>query len=96
LGTTRRGGRESIEIGTGQQTFKAFANRAARHRLEPEPVNRLVRVQGVDDFAEDQLSLATRIAGVDDTVGIVALQEFSDRPDPVALALLRLQLEFVG
>ena len=58
-------------------------------------MDRLVRIQGVDDFAEDQLPLATRVAGVYDAFDIVAMQQVSDRPNSIALAFLRFQSEFV-
>ena len=48
------------------QLREAVADRRRRHRLQPEPLDRLGRLRVLDDVAEDQLALAPGVAGVDE------------------------------
>ena len=69
---------------------------AGCHRLEPQPANRLARLEGFDDLAKNEFTFTARVARVDDLIDIVALQEFANRLNPIALPWLRLQPELAG
>jgi len=87
---------EALELLAGHQLREAAANRILRHRLQPEPLDRLARLEVARDLAEDQLALAAGVAGVDEAVHVVALRELLDHADAVRLPLLLLELERLG
>ena len=75
------------------QLREAVADRRRRHRLQPQPLDRLGGLRVLRDVAEDELALAARVAGVDERVDVLALDELQQRLQPVLVLLDRLQLE---
>ena len=57
------------------QCCEAFADRAGRHRLQPQTLDRLGRLRVLNDVAEDELALAAGIAGVDELDDVLALDQ---------------------
>jgi hypothetical protein len=53
---------------------EAFAYSGGRHGLQPEALDRLARLGVLHDVAEDQLALASGVAGVDQCSNILALE----------------------
>ena len=85
--------RQPLQLLARTQRPEAVADRVRRHRLEPQAPDGLVRAQVLDDLPEDQLAFAPGIARVHERVDIFPSVQLLDRPDAVALALLRLDLE---
>jgi hypothetical protein len=79
----------------GHQLGETLANGILRHGLEPEANDGLAVAQEVDDLPEDQLALATRVAGVDDPIHVVAPEQLRDDANALALTLLLLDLEAI-
>ena len=95
-GAAARGVGETLELVPGPQVVEALPDRAVGHGSQPQAQDRLIALQIVDDLAEDQLALATGVAGVDDAIHVLALQESADGPDALTLALLGLVAEGLG
>ena len=64
LGTAEGSIPKSVIIRTGAQVCKAFPYGRVLHRRNPEPFHRLLTVCQLIDAAEDQLTLASGIAGI--------------------------------
>ena len=64
LGTAEGSIPNSVIIRTGAQVCKAFPYGRVLHRRNPEPFHRLLTVCQLIDAAEDQLTLASGIAGI--------------------------------
>ena len=67
----------------GAQLGKAVANRLGRHRLQPQALDRLLRMRVLHDRAEDQLAFASRVAGVDQRAHVFALHEAEQKIEPL-------------
>jgi hypothetical protein len=93
VGAALCSGGQPLELLPGPQRLEAAADGSAGHRLEPEPLDRLLAPEEIDDLAEDQLAFTTSVAGVHDAFHVVALQQLADGADAVALSLLLLELE---
>jgi hypothetical protein len=94
LGTADRGVGEGKHLLVAAQPLEAVADGRGRHRLQPEPLDRLVGLRVLDDVAEDQLAFATRVACVDQAVDVLALDEAQQCLQPRFVLLDRLQREF--
>ena len=66
---------------------------AGRHGLQPEPLDRLLGLRVLDDVAEDQLALAAGVAGVDQRVHVLALDQLEQQLEPRLALLDRPQVE---
>ena len=86
---------EWLELRTRQQLGETLANGSLRHGLEPEADDGLAVAQEADDLPEDQLALAPRVAGVDDPIHVLALEQLLDDANALALTLLLLDLEAI-
>ena len=75
------------------QRVEAVADRAGRHGLQPEAADRLPGVRMLDDQPEDQLALAPGVAGVDQRVDVLALDQPCQQLEPVRALLDRLEIE---
>ena len=75
------------------QAVEAVADRLRRHRLQPEALDRLSDARVLDDVAEDQLALASRVAGVDEAAHIPSLHQPQQQVEPLLALLERRQLE---
>ena len=64
LGTAEGSIPKSVIVRTGAQVCKAFPYGGVLHRRNPEPFHRLLTVCQLIDAAEDQLTLASGIAGI--------------------------------
>ena len=53
------------------QVLEGLGDRRLRHRVEPQPLDRLLHAGGLVDVGEDQLALAPGVAGVDDQLDVV-------------------------
>ena len=71
--TADRGVGQSLHLGAGPQLGKAFFDRLLRHRLQPQPLDRLAGFGVLHDVVEDQLAFASRVAGIDQRSDILAL-----------------------
>ena len=59
------------------QVAERRADRRVRHRGEPQPLDGLLRAGLLERPGEDQLALAAGVAGVDDVVDVVALEQLA-------------------
>ena len=57
---------------------EAVADGASRHRLEPEPLDGLLRLGVLDDVAENQFAFAPGVAGVNQTGDVLSLEQFGE------------------
>src|SRR5262249_20267211 len=73
-----------------------IANRLRRHRLQPQTLDRLFRAGVLDDVAEDQLSFAASIAGIDNLGNVFVSDELSKHADPTTHFVRRFKLELWG
>ncbi|MCE3247341.1 MAG: hypothetical protein K0R41_1166 [Geminicoccaceae bacterium] len=78
---------ERQQLPVGAQLGKSLADRLLRHRLQPQPLDWLLRARVLHEVAEDQLALASRVAGVDEGSDVLALDEPQQEVQAV-LALL--------
>ena len=78
---------------TFRQILEALADGTLRHRLQPQPLDRLLCLCELIDVAKNQLTFAARVAGVDDAIDVFALQQFEQNLQPVFGFLDRLQLK---
>ena len=65
------------------QFLEAVANRALRHRLQPQAFDRLLGLGVLHDVAKNEFALASRVAGVDQAIDIFALQQPLQRLQPI-------------
>ena len=56
--------------------------RRGRHRLQPQPPDRLFGFGVLDDVAEDQFSFAAGVAGVDQLIDVFPLDQSGQDPQP--------------
>ncbi|MCY1524630.1 hypothetical protein D9M68_595730 [compost metagenome] len=72
----RTGGRfQRLELDVVAQVGEGFADGGLGHRLQPQALDRLFHARILNDVAEDQFALASRVTGVDDGVHVLALGE---------------------
>ena len=87
--------RERLHVLVGTQVREAVADRARRHRLQPQPAHRLLGLGVLDDEPEDQLAFASRVTGVDEFADILAPQKLVEQLEPVFALGDRLQRELL-
>ena len=75
------------------QMFEAFLDRAGGHGLQPQALHRLLAAGVTGDVTENQLALATRVAGIDDAGDIFAFKQFGQKPQPCFRFLDRQQIK---
>ena len=66
FGSAAGGGLKGLHLIVGAQMTEALLNGVLRHGLEPEALDGLLAAAGLHDVAEDQFTLASRVACVDD------------------------------
>src|SRR3954468_10037116 len=92
-----RRGLERAHLLAVAQAAERLLDRLARHRVEPEPLDRLLDARGLEQVREDKLALAARVAGVHDQVDVVSLDQLVNGLELLARALVvRDQLELLG
>jgi hypothetical protein len=76
VGLRARPGRllERLELGGVAQVGERGVHRLLGHGLQPQPLDRLRRARLLVEVGEDELALATGVAGVDDELHVVALE----------------------
>jgi hypothetical protein len=86
LRSAARGLGQAAHLLVGTQLRKTFADGLRRHALQPQALDRLAVLlvaEGVlHDEAEDQLTLAPRVAGVDDAAHVLALDQLHHGVQP--------------
>ena len=80
--------RQASKLLARTKRLEAIANRVRRHRLEPEAAYRLRPTVVLDDLVKDQFPLAPGVAGIDETIDILAKGEILDRADSIGVSLL--------
>ena len=96
LGTADGGVGQRLHRGAGAQRGKAVADRPGRHGLQPEALDGLFGFRVLDDVAENQLALPARVAGVDQPVHVLALEEPGQNLEPGLAFLDGLEGEMRG
>ncbi len=93
LRAATRGIGERLHVHVGAQVREAVADRGGRHRLQPQALDRLLGLRVLRDQAEDQLALAPRVACVDQTVDILALDQLRQHLQARLAFRDRIQIE---
>gem|GEM_PF-2535188 len=75
LGAAARGVCQRAHFLVRAQMGETLANGALRHRLQPEAADRLVGLGVLHQIAEDQFALTSRVAGIDEAVYVLALDQ---------------------
>ena len=97
LGARAGRGLELGHLGPGPQMLERPLDGLARHRGEPQPLDRLVDAGRLVKVGEDELTLAARVAGVHDQLDVVVAHEPVDRLELLLGPLVdRDQLELLG
>jgi hypothetical protein len=78
LRTALRSIRQGLHGLTGAEISPRFEDRVIRHRLHPQPFDRLGDLADFHDVAENKLTLPAGVAGVDDVADVLALGELED------------------
>ena len=87
----RIGERQQLLVGT--QGGKALTNRLRRHRLQPQPLDRLLVLRVLHDVAEDEFAFTPRVAGVDERRHIFTFHEPQQQVQPLLAPFERRQAE---
>ncbi len=91
-----RGVLEAVHLLAGPQAGERLLDRPARHRAEPQPLDRLLDPRGLVRVGEDQLALAPGVAGVHDPLDVLAPYELVDGLQLLArLLVVRDELELL-
>ena len=93
LRPAHRGVGERLQVAVGAQRLEAVADRRRRHRLQPQPLDRLLRPGVTDDVAEDELAFAPGVAGVDEPGDVLALHQPHEQLQALLVPLDRLEIE---
>ncbi len=96
FGAAARGVGERLHVFVAAQPGEAVAYRGRRHRLEPEPHDRLLGFRVLDDVAENQLALAPRVAGVDQFGDVLALEQAAQDFQPGFAFCDRIEVKMRG
>ena len=72
---------------------EAVADRAGRHRLQPQALHRLLGLRVLRDQAENQLAFAPGVAGVDQAVDVFALEQLGQHLQARFALRDRIQVE---
>ena len=71
------------------QAVEAVADRLRRHRLQPQALDRLFDARVLDDVAEDELALASCVAGIDEPAHIPSFHQPQQQVEPLLAFLKR-------
>jgi hypothetical protein len=93
LGAAARGVGQRQHLLVAAQMLEALADRRRRHALQPQALDRVLRLGVLLDQAKDQLALAARVAGVDELGHVLALDEPDDGVEPALGLLERREVE---
>ncbi len=77
----------------GAERTERVADRGGRHRLQPQPLDRLRGLRVLDDVAEDELAFATRVARVDELRHVLAPDQLQEHVETARVLLDRVQRE---
>ncbi len=75
--------------------IERVADRVRRHRLQPQTADRLFDAAEFDQIPENQLTLASGVASVDQKIDIGALHQLFEHVEARFRLLDRLELKFV-
>ena len=75
FGAGSRGSLQRLDRIIGAQRRKSIADRGLRHRLQPQALHGLVDPSILLDVAKDQLAFPPSVAGIDQAVHVLALDE---------------------
>ena len=87
---------QPIKIGAGTEVVKALANGIILHRGNPKSFHRLLAVSQIVHRAEDQLTLPSSIAGVDNLGHILPAHQLLEDIKLILLSLGNAELEGAG
>ena len=101
LGAAARGAGQAQHLRVAAQVLEAVADGLRRHGLQPQALDRLAQALAVGlgacgvllDQAEDQLTLAARVAGVDEFGDILALGQLDHGIEPALGLVHGLEVE---
>lgn len=96
LGAAFRGIGEGFHGLAGAEIFPSFEDGVVGHRLHPEPSDGLGDFADFDDVAEDELTFAAGVAGVDDVGDVFALGELEDLFETGLRVWDGVEVELVG
>src|SRR2546426_3779595 len=91
--TAHRGVGERAEIAVLRQLLETLTDRALRHRLQPQALDRLLVAGMLDDVTENQFALTTGVACVDDARYVLAPEQLHQESQSFRGALDGLQIE---
>src|SRR5207248_1036732 len=84
---------ERQQLAVRAQFREALADRLRRHRLQPQALDRFFDARVLHDVAEDELALASGVAGVDERAHVLALHQAQQQIQPLLAFLERRQFE---
>ena len=88
---------QALELLRRPQRRQRAPHRCARHRVQPQAFDGLLAFRLLVQIREDQLALATGVAGVDDLVDVLAAELLGNDRHLLARALVAdLELEALG
>ena len=93
LGAAARRIGQAVHLVTGAQLGEAVADGARRHRLQPQPLHGLSGLGVLHDQPEDQLALASGVAGIDECPHVLALHQLDQLLEAVVRLVDRFQIE---
>jgi hypothetical protein len=93
LGAARRCIGERFEFRAIAQALEAFPDCGRRHRLQPQPLDRLRILRVPHEIAENELAFAASVARVDDGGDVLALEQLREELQPRLALLDRPQVE---
>jgi len=93
LGAALRSVGEGQQLAIGPQAIETLADGGGRHRLQPQALDRLFRARVLDDVAENEFTLAARVAGVDEAGNVFSLEQPQQQVQPALAALDRRERE---
>ncbi len=96
LGAAFRGIGQRLHRLAGAEVFPSLEDGIIGHRLHPETLDRLVDAADFHDVAENQLTLAAGVAGIDDEVDVLALRQLEDLLQAGFGVRDGIQIELVG
>jgi hypothetical protein len=75
------------------QLLERIADRGLGHRVDPQPLHRLLRLGLVVDVGEDQLAFAPGVTGVDDCAHVFAFDQPAQHREPGRILLDRHEVK---
>src|SRR5439155_14986736 len=77
----------------GALVREAVTDGGGGHGLKPETLDGLLRACVLDDVAKDQFAFAPGVAGIDEPIDILSLDQFSQQLESVLVPFDRLQIK---